>query len=113
MGASPITTATEEVTNGFNGFKPESAGDMIDFFKELPDFWEALAGSLGNLAGRMADEMPLHPALSESVREMAGIAAGLRDAAAEMNGQFRTAHEAEIKRIEAPRPGEEAWDVRN
>jgi hypothetical protein len=112
MTGSPITTLTEDTTSGFSNFKPVSARDMIDFFKELPDFWEALAGSLGSLSGRMSDEMPLHPALAESVREMAGTVAGLRDAADEMNSLFRTAHEKEIQRHEEPRPGEEAWDVR-
>jgi hypothetical protein len=109
---SPLTNATEEVRNGFSGFKPESAADMIDFFKEFPDFWEALADSLSGLAGRMQDEMPLHPGLAEQIREMTGAVAGLRDTAAELNGQFRNVHEKEIRRIEEPRPGEEAWDVR-
>jgi hypothetical protein len=112
MGLSPITGAAEDVETGFAGFQPGSAPDMIDFFKDMPDFWDSLAGSLGSLAGRMEDEMPLHPSLAEQIREMAGTVAGLRDQAQETNGLFRSHHEAEIRRVEEPRHGEEAWDVR-
>jgi hypothetical protein len=111
--ASPLANATEATEKDFAGFQPESAADMIDFFADMPKFWEALAGSLGTLGSRMADEMPLHPGLAEQVNEMAGAAAGLRDQAEEMHKQFRAVHEKEIRRIEQPRPGEQAWDVSN
>lgn len=109
--ASPLAPVTEDVKTGFDKFQPETAQDMIQFFGEFPEFFEALASSLGGLAGRMESEMPLDPGLAETMREFAGTIAGLRDQASEMNRQFRQVHAKEIERIEEPRPGEQAWDV--
>lgn len=113
MTASPLGPLTEDISTGFDKFQPEGAADMIGFFQELPEVWEALAGALGSLAGRMEDEMPLHPAMAEAIREMAGTVAGLRDAAQETNGQFRSLHSKEIERVEEPRIEEHLWDVKD
>jgi hypothetical protein len=111
MAASPVKDIAEQFNEAFAKFQPENAGDMIEFFKELPDLFETMADAFGHLGSRMQEEMPLDPRVAERVRELAGHAAGLRDEAQEINGTFRAAHEKEIQRIEEPRPAEEAWDV--
>ena len=111
--ASPLAGVTEDVIQGFGNFKPEGPQDMIDFFRQLPEFWEGVADALSGLASRMEDEMPLHPSLAEQIREAAGTAAGLRDAAQETHAAFRQLHKKEIARAEEPRQGETAWDVSN
>lgn len=111
--ASPIAPITEQVRDGFAGYKPEAPEDMIEFFGQFPDFFEGGADALSALSARMRDEMPLHPALADKMSELAATMAGARDEAADMNRQFREAHASDIARAEEPRKNEAAWDVGN
>ncbi|MCW2929881.1 MAG: hypothetical protein JWM19_843 [Actinomycetia bacterium] len=111
--ASPIAPITEQMKDGFEGYKPESPGDMIDFFKEFPEFFEGAAEALTNLSSRMRDEMPLHPGLADKMSELAATMAGMRDEATDMHRQFTEVHAPDIRRAEEPRQNERAWDVGN
>lgn len=113
MADSPIQAAAEAVTEGFSNWDPQNAGDLVGFFQQFPEFFDELARGVGALAAKAGDELPLHPSVTEGIQEMASTLAGLHDHAEELNGHFRQAHERELERLDAPRPQEELWDVKN
>ncbi len=110
-GYSPITAAAEAVTEGFANFDPHNAADLMGMFETMPDFFEELARALNVLAQKSEDELPIHPATQEGIREIAAVLGGLHDQAGELNKLFRETHAKEIERIEEPRPQEQLWDV--
>jgi hypothetical protein len=109
--ASPLTGASEAIRDAFSGFRPEKPEDFEDFFKGLPGFFGDQGASLGALAQRADDEMPLNKAVVEELREIVAAVNGLRDKADELNQHFRTAHQGELERANNPRAGERAWNV--
>jgi len=108
---SPLAGATEAIQSGFANFRPEKPEDFEGLFAGLPEFFADQASSLGTLAQRADDEMPLNKNVIEEVREIVANMNGLRDKAEELNQHFRVAHETELKRVHEPRPGEAAWNV--
>lgn len=108
---SPISAATEAVSEGFGNYEPENVADLRGFFTDMPKFFGELASSVTALADRFDEELPLHPAIAEHVREMVSVIAGLGDHAEELQGMFESAHEKELQRIDSPRSNEEFLDV--
>jgi hypothetical protein len=108
---SPLTTAAEGIRDAFANFRPEKPEDFEDFFKGLPEFLRDQATSMGTLAQRADDEMPLNKGVVEEFREIAALFSGMGDKADELNQHFRSAHETELRRAHEPRAGEKAWNV--
>ncbi len=106
-----IDAAMEAVSEHIGGWAPESALDLDAFLAGLPQLFEALAASVAGVAERLASEFPVHPSVPEHLNEIAATVAGMGEFAAEAHVIHRTAHAAEMERIENPRPNEELWDV--
>lgn len=106
-----LQDTAEAIEQGIGGFEPENANDLGDFLKALPDVHEAQASAYNRQAEQLADGQPVHPAVIEHLRELASQSDGLREYAAETHHIWATAHEAELQRLEEPRPNESLWDV--
>lgn len=108
---SHLDAITEAIDSGIGGFEPENVDHLGAFLQSLPGVYEALTSGLNRLADRFGDELPLHPAVVEHIREMASSAAGLFEYSNEAYGIFRSSHEDDLERLENPRPGEEFMDA--
>jgi hypothetical protein len=108
---SPLSNASEAIREAFGSFKPTEPAHFEGFFKGLPEFFGDQGQSLGNLAQRADDEMPLDKAVVEEMREVVATLNGLRDKADQLNQHFRAAHQVELERANNPRAGERAWNV--
>ena len=108
--SSAVEAATEAIDDNIGSFEPENMDDLAGFLAGLPRLFESLAGSLGRIADRFGDELPIHVDVQEHLRELASQTAGLQDYAAEADGIFRAAHADDLNRLENPRPGEEFTD---
>jgi hypothetical protein len=109
MSASPHAAA-EAIQQHIGSFEPENVEDLGRFLQGLPDIHDALAESLTRIADRFGDELPVHPAVTEHIREMAAQSAGLHDFADQTYSIFRSAHSDDLERLENPRRGEEFMD---
>lgn len=107
---TPIQSATEAIQEVIGGYDPENLMSAGQVFPDLAEFWQGLATSLQTLAGRLEDESPIDNSLAESLREMAATVGGLSDTAQEAHTDFQRIHEADIERIENPRPAEQKAD---
>jgi len=106
-----IGAATEAVSEYIGAWAPENALDLDSFLGGLPGLFEALAAAVAGVAERLGSEFPVHPSVPDHLQEIAATAAGMSEFAAEAHAIHRTAHAAEMDRIENPRPNEELWDV--
>lgn len=112
MVATPLTNAGEAVQQDLGNYHPEHIIELRPFFStELPEFFGTLAGSIGAMADRFREELPLHQQIPEHIQEMAGVLAGLRDKAQELSALFENLHKDDLNRLDEPRPGEQMWDV--
>ena len=106
-----IDAATEAVTESIGTWAPENALDLDTFLSGLPRLFEAVAASVAQVAERLGSEFPVHPSVPEHLHEIAATVAGMGEFAGEAHAIHRTAHAAEMERIEDPRPNERLWDV--
>jgi hypothetical protein len=78
----------------------------------LPDVFDELARSIRTVADRMGDG-PFERAAQDILHELAAMASGGHDKAAESARQFERDHEPELRRLREPRQQEQAWDTAN
>jgi hypothetical protein len=109
--SNQIDAATEAVSENIGGWVPENAVDLDMFLLGLPRLFEAMASSVAGVAERLGSEFPVHPSVTEHLHEIAATVAGMGEFAGEAHAIHRTAHAAEMERIESPRPNERLWDV--
>lgn len=106
-----LEDTAEAIHQGIGGFEPENVDDLGSFLQALPATYDAFTSGLQQLADRFGDELPVHSAVVEHIREMASQFAGLFEYGNEAYGIFRNSHENDLERLENPRPGEEFMDV--
>lgn len=106
-----LEDTADAIEQGIGGFDPENAVDLGSWLASLPRVEEARATAYSRAADRLADGHPVHPDVIEHLREMASQADGQREYAEEAHHIFTTSHEAELERLENPRPNERLWDV--
>ncbi len=106
-----IDAAAEAISEFVGSWAPENALELDSFLAGLPGLFEALAAAVGGVAERLGSEFPVDPSVPDHLAEIAATVAGMGDFAAEAHAIHRTAHAAEMERIENPRPHEELWDV--
>jgi hypothetical protein len=110
--SAPITAVTEAVSDAFGNFQPEKiVPDVENFLANLDQVPEAFAAALKKLAGRFEDELPIHPDVTEALREMIPMFNTLAERAREVNATFRSRHEQELNQHHEGRPREDAWNV--
>jgi hypothetical protein len=106
-----IDAASEAVIESIGNWAPENALELDAFLAGLPRLFEAVASSVARVAERLGSDFPVHPSVSEHLQEIAATVAGMGEFAEEAYSIHRTAHAAELERIENPRPNERLWDV--
>ncbi|HET9893643.1 MAG TPA: hypothetical protein VFQ44_01670 [Streptosporangiaceae bacterium] len=107
----PVEAVTEAIHDHIGAWEPENATDILGFLDALPDVSDAHATALTAVADRLADSTPTSPLVLDHLRELAGTFAGHAEAVREVAEIFRRDHEAELRRLEDPRAGEEMFDV--
>jgi hypothetical protein len=105
--------AIEAIHDSIGNFHPENVDELQAWFQELPEVFTELGSALETASGRFADEYPIANAVSDHMSELAGTTSGLSDHAGATYEVFRQAHEADLQRIEEPRPNEEFMDASN
>lgn len=111
--ASALSPVVDAVQQNIGGFEPENALDTQAFLAGLQELYTEVGTALINVADRLASEHPVDAAVIDHIREMGGHTMVLANWGAQTHGLFRAAHEAELRRLEEPRPREEDWDVAN
>ena len=72
---------------------------------------ERIATAFANLATRMREEMPLNEDFIEGVDLISEGHHDVASTCAELPNSWRASHQADIDRVENPRPNEEYWDA--
>ena len=108
--SAPVNAAVEAINNLFASFHPESVmGDVDPMLEHLPDIMAAVKSGLTTLGERLGDQ-PVHAAVTDAVRDLIPVAAGLEDASRQPFEIFKARHAQEREQHLNPRSGEGNWD---
>lgn len=109
--SAPVNTAAEAIDHLFANFQPTSVmGDIDPMLEHLPDIMAALKKGLTSLGDRLGDQ-PVHAAVTDAVRDLIPVAAGLEDASRQPFEIFKARHAQEREQHLNPRAGERHWNV--
>lgn len=108
------STPQQMIIEAFNTlalYSPQSASEMEQHLAADHEMWQQIASSLRIWSGRITLEMPYGPATSDSIGDLAAATASISELAQGVHQTFRSEHEVELQRIEAPRADEGQWDI--
>lgn len=108
-----INDTAESVITALDRSDISSARKLDALFADIAVSEQRLADAKRRLAGRIAEEFPADPSVSEHVYQSAGVQSQLSTALSEVRALFRRVHNNEWERLEAPRRNEQAWDHQN
>ncbi|WP_326828658.1 hypothetical protein OIE13_22185 [Streptosporangium sp. NBC_01810] len=110
MSSGNIIAASEALRDYIGAFVPQTAADMTDFVADLHEVFTALDESLASVSARFSDEEPVHPVVVDHLGELRSMVSALVDVAADAGPIFKQAHEADLERLDNPRPNEQKMD---
>lgn len=108
-----MSTPTEVIVDAFQqlaAFQPGSAREVEQFLERQQEMLNQIGQAYGVLSDRMRDGMPFAAPVADSVREIGVALASVGGIAQSAHQTLRVAHEADIRRYEDPRPGEDMWN---
>lgn len=111
MSPNPIAEAAAELNATAAAHAP---ADMWAVARELDDLADVdgyTATALRTYTRRLSGEYPIHPSVVEALEELAADHDDLTRQASEIAALFRRVHETDLRRGEAPRTNEQAWNV--
>lgn len=111
MGGFPLTVAAAEMSATAAAYAPQDMWAVDKELEQLPELPGYVALALRTYVQRLNAEYPIHPAVLEKFYELCQGQAALVQAAQEITGLFKQAHEHDIARDEARRTNEHLWNV--
>jgi hypothetical protein len=111
VSANPLLIATSELQSSVAAHVPEDMWQVQMELRQLPQVMENVALAFRSYTQRLHDNYPIDPAVTERMFELFQQIGQCASPAGEVGNVFENVHSEEIKRREAPRPGEAAWNV--
>lgn len=110
--SAAIDATTEAIHDHIGGFRTETLIPGVEGFVEnLPHIADALDEALKKLAEYLESERPVHPDVTEALRELRVPVGAFRDRANEVYDTFKKRHEHDLMRHYESRPGERTANV--
>lgn len=111
MSANPLAAAAAELNATAAAYSP---ADMWAVARDLDSLHEVPANvgmALRTYCVRLQSSYPIHQSVVEALGELYLAHAALVERAQEIATLFRRVHEDDLRREEAPRTNEAAWNV--
>jgi len=111
MSANPIAAAAAELHSAAAAYAPADMWQVardLDLLHEVP---ANVAMALRTYTTRLQGEYPIDPRVVEALGELYMAHAALVERAQQIAALFRQVHADDLRREEAPRPGEPLWNV--
>ena len=105
--------AAAEMLGAASVYDPQGMMEVGRDFVHMGTAFRQIAEAMRIMQQKTEDEMPMHPAIVEQLKEMYGMLQQTASKADELAPAFKAFHSVDIKRIAEPRRGERKWDVTN
>lgn len=100
-----------EAFNQLAAYHTQSATEMEQHLASDPEMWRQIGASITSFADSVQSNMPYGPATGDALRDLAAAVGTIADLSSNVHATFRSEHEVELQRIEAPRADEGQWDI--
>ncbi|MDR8415082.1 hypothetical protein MTP10_40925 [Nonomuraea sp. 3-1Str] len=111
MSANPLAAAAAELNAAAAAHAPVDMFQVARELDQLPEIPANVGMALRTYTVRLQGEYPIDPAVVEALGALYMAHAQLVAQAEEIGALFRRAHAEDLKREEAPRTNEAAWNV--
>lgn len=111
VSANPLAAAAAELNAVAAGHAPVDMWQVARELDQLPEVPANVGMALRTYTTRLQGEYPIHPAVVEALGELYIAHAQLVSVAESIGPLFRQVHAEDLKREEAPRINEQAWNV--
>ncbi len=111
MSRFPPAAHVEDALAAMAKYAPADMFEFVAHLGDVPRMAENFAKTIRTLAVKTQSDLPASQSVSDLLYEMAKVAVAVSRAAEEIPPAARRAHEADLARREAPRPGEKLWNV--
>lgn len=103
--------AAAEMLGAASVYDPQGMMEVGRDFVHMGTAFRQIADAMRIMHQKAEGEMPLHPAITDHVKEMYGMLQQVANKADELGPAFKSFHAVDIKRIAEPRRREDKWDV--
>lgn len=107
----PIAVAAAEVNTAAAAYAPEDMWRIATDLRQLPDVFASIALAIRTYAQRLEGDYPIEPPVVDAIGELYTGLGAIAQVAQDIEPLFRTLHADDLKREEAPRTNEAAWNV--
>ncbi|TLP66523.1 hypothetical protein [Microbispora triticiradicis] len=111
MSAFPLAAIAAEMNAAAAAHTPADMWQVARELDQLPEVPANVGMSVRTYTERMQGDYPVHPMVVEAMAEFYMDHARLVEKAQEISALFRRLHAEDLKREEAPRTNEAAWNV--
>lgn len=110
-GRNPFAAVIEACGQATQGYSPDNALRVIDWYEGMPELIEAVAGMLRAQGAKTTEEFYLYPAAAEFAGRLGEQFLAYRDPCASARDAFEKAHAEDLERIRDPKQHQEKWDI--
>jgi len=108
---NPFASHNEALALVANNLDIDNARALIDWVDGAPGAADQQAGVWRQHASTIQESIPVNGEFAEAINDFAATQARQAERIREAGLVFRRTHQDELRRIDAPRPGEEKWDI--
>ncbi|MEY9210605.1 hypothetical protein NI17_024065 (plasmid) [Thermobifida halotolerans] len=111
MSVNPLVAATAELQAAVTSYVPEDMWEVRQEIRQLPEIAENVALAFRTYVQRLNDNYPIDSRVTEAMFHVFQGFGQVAEAARDVAPLFENLHAEEIRRKDAPRPNEAAWNV--
>lgn len=111
MDARILQRAAEDFAVAASRVDPGNAEEMVATMATLGPILDAVGRGIDTVHATAVNQLPLHPAVADAIGQIGQNQRAASSLAGEAHSLFRRIHERDIARVEAPRVGEDRWNV--
>ena len=108
---NPLVAAAQEMVKAAAEYSEEEMMEVKAHIETLPEVFLTIAAAIRVWTEALHANHPLNDDVLEILRQLYEETASLAPSAEEVANTFHKSHEDDIRRHEAPRTGEEKWNV--
>jgi hypothetical protein len=108
---NPFDSHNEALAQAANNLDIHNARALIDWVDGAPGAAEQQAGVWRKHAGTIQESIPVSGEFAEAINDFAATQARQAARIREAGTVFHRTHQEELRKIDAPKPGEDKWDI--
>ena len=108
---NPFDGLIEAADTAGQGYTPENARRVQDFYRHLPEAVDAISRMLSAMGQKTTDDFYIDPSAGQYAQELGSQFARFHGPVEQASEAFQRAHRDDLRRIDEPQPHQDKWDI--